>query len=52
MKPTKNRVYCPECHRTKMLFESEDMTNWEYVSTIDSCNRQYGKMWGCSYKRT
>lgn len=23
MKPTKNSIYCPECHRTKMLFESE-----------------------------
>ena len=23
MKPSKNRVYCPDCGRTKMLFESE-----------------------------
>ena len=23
MKPTKNRVYCPDCGRTKMLFEDE-----------------------------
>lgn len=24
MKPTKNRVFCPECRRTKMLFETEE----------------------------
>lgn len=24
MKPTKNRIFCPECRRTKMLFESEE----------------------------
>lgn len=23
MKPTKNRVFCPECRRTKILFETE-----------------------------
>ena len=27
MKPTKNCVYCPECQRTKMLFESEAKAN-------------------------
>lgn len=24
MKPSKNRVFCHECKRAKMLFESED----------------------------
>jgi hypothetical protein len=26
-KPTKNRIYCPECRRSKMLFESETKAN-------------------------
>ena len=24
MKPTRNKIHCPECGRTKMLFESEE----------------------------
>lgn len=27
MKPTRNRVYCPSCLRSKMLFESEEKAN-------------------------
>ena len=27
MKPSRNRVFCPSCLRTKMLFESEDKAN-------------------------
>lgn len=30
-----------------LLFESEDAINWEYITTVDSCNRQYGEMWEC-----
>ena len=26
-KPSKNRIYCPECRRSKMLFESETKAN-------------------------
>ena len=27
MKPTRNRIYCPSCLRSKMLFESEEKAN-------------------------
>lgn len=43
MKPTKNRVYCPECHRTKMLFESEDKANTFLRFNTEEIKEQNGK---------
>lgn len=30
-----------------LMFESKDVLNWEYVTTLDSCKNEYGKMWEC-----
>ncbi len=30
-----------------LLFSSKDTMNWEYVTTLDRCNNEYGKMWEC-----
>lgn len=42
MKPTKNRVYCPDCGRTKMLFEDEkkalNFIKFNAESMADECN--------------
>ena len=43
MKPTKNRVYCPECHRTKMLFVSEDKANTFLRFNTEEITEQNGK---------
>lgn len=32
---------------TILLYQSEDAIHWEFVSKLDSCNNQYGKMWEC-----
>jgi hypothetical protein len=42
MKPTKNRVYCPDCGRTKMLFEEEkkalNFIKFNADSMTEECN--------------
>lgn len=42
MKPTKNRVYCPDCGRTKMLFEDEkkalNFIKFNAESMADECH--------------
>lgn len=30
-----------------LLFESKDVFHWQYITTLDTCNNQYGKMWEC-----
>ncbi|MGN0466889.1 MAG: glycoside hydrolase family 32 protein [Lachnospiraceae bacterium] len=30
-----------------LMFKSKDSMNWEYVTTLDSCKNEYGKMWEC-----
>lgn len=30
-----------------LLFQSEDMKNWKYTTTLDRSNNEYGKMWEC-----
>lgn len=30
-----------------LLFRSEDGIHWNYVTTIDRCENQYGRMWEC-----
>lgn len=30
-----------------LLYRSEDGIHWNYVTTIDACRNQYGKMWEC-----
>lgn len=29
------------------LFMSEDLKNWEFVTILDQCNNEYGRMWEC-----
>ena len=29
------------------LFESPDALNWHYVTTVDACHSEFGKMWEC-----
>ncbi|MDF2871916.1 MAG: sucrose-6-phosphate hydrolase [Anaerocolumna sp.] len=29
------------------LYRTKDLENWEFISIIDSCNNEYGKMWEC-----
>lgn len=30
-----------------LLFRSENGIKWEYVTTVDACRNEYGKMWEC-----
>ena len=30
-----------------LLYRSEDGIKWEYVTTVDACRNEYGKMWEC-----
>ena len=30
-----------------LLYESEDGLHWRYVTTLDACHNQYGRMWEC-----
>lgn len=30
-----------------LLYESKDARQWEYRTTLDCCNNEYGKMWEC-----
>lgn len=30
-----------------LLFTSKDTKKWEFVTVLDSCNNEYGKMWEC-----
>lgn len=30
-----------------LLYRSEDGLNWEYVTTVDACRNEYGRMWEC-----
>lgn len=30
-----------------LLYQSEDGLHWNYITTIDACRNQYGKMWEC-----
>lgn len=30
-----------------LLFQSREMKDWEYVTTLDRSNNEYGKMWEC-----
>ncbi len=30
-----------------LLFSSEDTLHWEFVTVLDNCKNQYGKMWEC-----
>ena len=32
---------------TVVLFRSDDLLNWEYVSTLDRSRNEYGHMWEC-----
>lgn len=29
------------------MFESENGVDWQYVTTVDRCHNQYGRMWEC-----
>ena len=30
-----------------LLYRSEDGIKWEYVTTVDACRNEYGRMWEC-----
>ncbi|WP_320411224.1 glycoside hydrolase family 32 protein [Candidatus Galacturonibacter soehngenii] len=30
-----------------VLFQSEDLKDWNYITILDSCQNEYGKMWEC-----
>ena len=30
-----------------LLYQSEDAIHWEFVSQLDACRNEYGKMWEC-----
>ena len=30
-----------------LMYRSEDGIKWEYVTTVDACRNEYGKMWEC-----
>lgn len=30
-----------------VLFQSHDLTEWNYITILDRCNNEYGKMWEC-----
>lgn len=30
-----------------LLYKSKNGTDWEYVTTLETCSNQYGKMWEC-----
>ena len=30
-----------------LLYESKDALNWHFVTVLESCNNEYGKMWEC-----
>ena len=30
-----------------LMYRSENGTDWSYVTTIDACHNQYGRMWEC-----
>ncbi|WP_347561880.1 glycoside hydrolase family 32 protein [Clostridium sp. E02] len=30
-----------------VLFRTENLTDWNYITVLDSCKNEYGKMWEC-----
>lgn len=30
-----------------LMYRTQDLTNWEFVTILDKCNNRYGKMWEC-----
>lgn len=37
----------PDSSGAILLYESEDGFHWNYVTTLDACCNEYGKMWEC-----
>ena len=38
---------CDDDSGTVLLYRSEDVLHWSFVTVLERCNNEYGKMWEC-----